>query len=77
MTPLINFVEFFIAAIELDDFEFAKKMILEDYAPVLKRDSSLVEKIDKVCVKAFNGKSITPPNPMQQMMSSMFGMGKK
>lgn len=64
-------------AIESGDFELVKKMVLEDYAPVLRRDPTLVDKIDKVCGRAFNGQSLKPPNPMQQMMQNMMGMGKK
>lgn len=67
-SPLINFVDFLIAAIEEDDFELVKSMALEDYAIVLKRDGTLVDKVDKICQKAFN-KSIKPVNPMQQMMA--------
>lgn len=75
-TPLINFVEILISAIEEDNFEIVKKMALEDYAPVLKRDGTLVDKVDKICQRAFKGQSIKPVNPMQQMMAQMFG-GKK
>jgi hypothetical protein len=57
------------------DFELVKKMLLEDYASVLKRDPSLEDKLDKVCQKAF-GESIKPPNAMQQMMAQMMGGNK-
>lgn len=63
-------------AVEAGDFELVKKMVLEDYASVLGRDPLLIDKIDKICQKAFNGQSIKPPNPMQAMMAQMMGMGK-
>ena len=53
--PLLNLVDFLIASIEEKEFELVKKMVLQDYASVLKRDGQLVEKIDKICQKAFNG----------------------
>jgi hypothetical protein len=74
-SPLIHMVEWVTECIMAEDFELVKKMILEDYAAVLKRDPTLVDKLDKICVKAF-GESIKPPNAMQQMMSQMMGGGK-
>jgi hypothetical protein len=52
---LLNLVDFLIASIEEADFELVKKMVIQDYASVLKRDGQLVDKIDKICQKAFNG----------------------
>lgn len=37
-TPLLNCVEFVIEGLKAQDFEFIKKLVLEDYAPVLRRD---------------------------------------
>jgi hypothetical protein len=75
-SALLNMIEWFVAAIEEKDFEFAKKMITEDYQPVLRRDPSLEDKFDKVCQRAF-GEGIKPQNPMQAMMAQMMGGGKK
>ena len=52
-SPLMNMMEFLIAAIEERDFEFVKKMMTEDYAVVLRRDPVLEDKLDKVCQRAF------------------------
>lgn len=48
-SPLLNMVEWMIEGILAKDFELVKKMLLEDYAPALKRDPTLEDKLDKVC----------------------------
>ena len=76
-SPLLHAVAFIIEGLRAADFEFIKKVAMVDYAPAFKRDSQLVDKIDTITQKYFEGKSIKPVNPMQAMMANMFGMGKK
>ena len=76
-TPILNFVQFLLVGIQEGNYEFIKKLVLQDYAAVLKRDGLLFDKIDKICERAFGGQGLKPVNPMQAMMANMFGMGKK
>jgi hypothetical protein len=66
-----------IEGLRAGDFEFIKKLAMVDYTAALQRDTQLIDKIDTVCQKYLNGQSIKPVNPMQAMMSNMFGFGKK
>ena len=54
-TPILNFVQFLLVGIQEGDYEFVKKLVLQDYAAVLKRDGLLFDKIDKICERAFGG----------------------
>lgn len=72
-SPILNFVDFLIEAIELGEFEMVKQMANNDYKAALKRDSSLYEKVNQICMKKFDGKTIKAENPMMAMMSQMMG----
>ena len=74
-SPILNFVDFLIEAIELEEFELIKQMANNDYSAVLKRDPSLYEKVNQVCMKYFNGATIKAENPMMKMMNQMMGGG--
>jgi hypothetical protein len=66
-SPLLNFLDFLLEAIELDDFKFVANMANVDYKPVLARDPVLFNKVDGICQKYFE-QTIKPENPMQKML---------
>ena len=68
-SPILNFVDFLIEAVELGEFEFIEQMANHDYNAVLKRDSGLYEKVNQICMKYFEGRTIKAENPMQKMLS--------
>ena len=75
-SPLLNFVEFLMEAIECEEFQLVKQMANQDYAIELKRDGTLHEKVNTICEKHF-GETIKAPNQMQAMLSNLMGGGAK
>ena len=71
-TPILNFVDYLLECIELEEFEMVKQMANVDYAAEWKRDSSLYEKINTICEKYFDS-TIKKQNQMQAMLSQMLG----
>jgi hypothetical protein len=71
-SPLLQFVEFLIEAIELEEFGLVNQMANQDFKKVLERDPALYDKVDTICRKYFE-KSIKPENPMQKLLQSMTG----
>jgi len=74
-TPILDLIEFYTMFLRAGNSQMLKKMCVEDYAQVLKRDPELEGKLDKICEKAF-GEGFKPANPMQAMLANMMG-GKK
>ena len=73
-SQLLNFLDFLIECIELEEFEMVKQMANQDYAAELKRDPSLYEKVNTICEKYFE-ESIKQKNQMQAMLSNLLGGG--
>ena len=67
-SPLLQFVEFLIEAIELEEFRLVNQMANNDFKKALDRDTSLYDKVDTICRKYFD-QSIKPENPMQKMLA--------
>jgi hypothetical protein len=70
--PLLNLVDLVIECVVAKEFDFISRLANQEYAGALKRDPSLYEKINTICLMNFNGRSIKPSNPMQDMMAKMF-----
>ena len=64
-SALLNFIDFLIEALGLQEFGLIKQMATKDYEKELSRDSSLFEKVNTICEKYFSGQSIKEVNPMQ------------
>lgn len=45
-SPILNFIDFLIEAIELGELELINQMANNDYSAALKRDSNLFEKVN-------------------------------
>lgn len=71
-SPLLQFVDFLIEALELKEFGLINQMANQDFKKALDRDPALFEKVDTVCRKYLN-QSIKPENPLQKMLASMTG----
>jgi hypothetical protein len=66
-SPLLQFVEFLIEAIDIGEFGLVNTMANTDFKKALERDPALFDKVDTICRKFFN-KSIKPENPMAKLM---------
>jgi len=75
-SPLLNLVDLVLECVLAKEFDFISRLANQEYAGALKRDPSLYEKINTICQMNFNGRSIKPTNPMQDMMAKMFSGGK-
>ena len=53
-SALLNFVDFLLECVEMEEFEMIKQMANVDYATELKRDPSLYEKVNAICEKYFD-----------------------
>lgn len=73
-TPILNFIDMLIECIELGEFELVKQMATQDYAAELKRDPSLLDKVNTICEKYFN-QPIKQASGMQAMLSNLMGGG--
>ena len=71
----MNFVDFLIEALALQEFGLIKQMATKDYQKELNRDPSLFEKVNTICEKYLGGQSIKEVNPMQAMLKNMLGGG--
>lgn len=71
-SPLLQFIDFLIEAIELEEFGLVNQMANQDFKKVLERDPVLYDKVDTICRKYFE-QSIKPENPMQKILQSMTG----
>jgi hypothetical protein len=76
-SPLLNFLDFLIEAIDLGEFDLVNQMANQDFKQALARDYVLYDKVDTICKKYFDGRSIKPENPMQKMLQQMMGGGMK
>ena len=72
---MLNLITIIVDVIKDDNFDMYK-MILNIYGKQLMRDPAFREYLDRIAQYYFDGKTIKPPNMMQQMMSNMFGGGK-
>ena len=52
-SAILNFVDFLIEAVEMEEFEMVKQMANVDYAIELKRDPTLYEKVNTISEKYF------------------------
>lgn len=71
-SPLLQFIEFLIEAIDLDEFRLVAQMANNDFKKALDRDPTLYDKVDTICRKYFE-ESIKPENPMQKLLAQMTG----
>lgn len=71
-SPLLQFIDFLVEAIELGEFGIVHQMVTVDFKKVLERDPALFEKVDSVCRKFFS-KSVKPENPMAKLMQQFTG----
>jgi hypothetical protein len=67
-SPLLQFIEFLIEAIELEEFKLVNQMANNDFKKALDRDPSIYDKVDTICRKYFE-QSIKPENPMQKLLA--------
>ena len=71
MSPLLNFCEVLVEVLKIKDFD-SLRALGNIYMPILMRDNTFIEYLDKVSIVHFE-KPLKPPNPLQQMMDKMMG----
>jgi hypothetical protein len=57
-SPVLNFVDFALEAVELQDFDLYNKMCNEGYSQALDRDSNLLQMANSISSRHFKGRTI-------------------